>query len=82
MKVTCFTFCEETYNGEFDPGSGRTLAAGLIHASRTVSNGSGARVRNTYVTYLMVGDSRGKLRIIPHVITVLHRMVMKGFIRH
>ena len=22
------------YNGEFDPGSGRTLAAGLIHASR------------------------------------------------
>ena len=22
------------YNGEFDPGSGLTLAAGLIHASR------------------------------------------------
>ena len=22
------------YNGEFDPGSGRTLAAGLTHASR------------------------------------------------
>ena len=25
------------YNGEFDPGSGRTLAAGLIHASRGVT---------------------------------------------
>jgi hypothetical protein len=27
----------QTYNGEFDPGSGLTLAAGLIHASRTVT---------------------------------------------
>ena len=26
-----------TYNGEFDPGSGWTLAAGLTHASRTVT---------------------------------------------
>ena len=25
------------YNGEFDPGSGLTLAAGLIHASRTAA---------------------------------------------
>ena len=25
------------YNGEFDPGSGLTLAAGLIHASCTAS---------------------------------------------
>jgi hypothetical protein len=40
--------------GEFDPGSGRTLAACLIHASRTRSNRSqdrerpsGERVRNT-----------------------------------
>ena len=28
---------KQTYNGEFDPGSGLTLAAGLIHASRTVT---------------------------------------------
>ena len=38
------------YNGEFDPGSGRTLAAGLTHASRTRSYlrvvESGARVSN------------------------------------
>ena len=28
------------YHGEFDPGSGRTLAACLTHASRTKSDGS------------------------------------------
>ena len=27
----------QLYYGEFDPGSGLTLAAGLIHASRTVT---------------------------------------------
>ena len=27
------------FNGEFDPGSGRTLAACLTHASRTVMTG-------------------------------------------
>ena len=27
---------KEIFNGEFDSGSGRTLAACLIHASRTV----------------------------------------------
>ena len=27
---------ESKFNGEFDPGSGRTLAACLTHASRTV----------------------------------------------
>ena len=27
----------EVLDGEFDPGSGRTLAAGLTHASRTES---------------------------------------------
>ena len=38
-------------NGEFDPGSGRTLAACLTHASRTVMGActliSGERVSNT-----------------------------------
>ena len=35
--------------GEFDPGSGRTLAARLTHASRTLGlrPWSGGRVRNT-----------------------------------
>jgi hypothetical protein len=31
-----------TYNGEFDPGSGRTLAAGLTHASRRASRSNPA----------------------------------------
>ena len=41
------------FNGEFDPGSGRTLAACLTHASRTMKAGacfswiSGERVSNT-----------------------------------
>ena len=30
----CSTEHDQTHNGEFDPGSGLTLAAGLIHASR------------------------------------------------
>jgi hypothetical protein len=35
--------------GEFDPGSGQTLAACLTHASRTVllRKNSGGRVSNT-----------------------------------
>ncbi len=47
-----FVFCQiTTFYGEFDPGSGRTLAACLTHASRTMKflRGwiSGERVRNT-----------------------------------
>ena len=30
----------EDFNGEFDPGSGRTLAAGLTHASRGTNRGA------------------------------------------
>jgi hypothetical protein len=42
---------QTNFYGEFDPGSGRTLAACLTHASRTMKflRGwiSGERVRNT-----------------------------------
>ena len=45
------TYVESKFNGEFDPGSGRTLAACFIHASRTMKFLrewiSGERVRNT-----------------------------------
>ena len=54
--------------GEFDPGSGSTLAACLMHASRTglPSGGSrGGRVRSTWATCPGAGDSRGKPRAIP-----------------
>ena len=44
-------FVESKFNGEFDPGSGRTLAACLTHASRTMKFLrewiSGERVRIT-----------------------------------
>ena len=58
-------------NGEFDPGSGRTLEVCLIHASRTRFEGacffdeSGARVSNAWVTCLEVWDNIGKPMLIP-----------------
>ena len=60
------------FYGEFDPGSGRTLAACLIHASRAnwfgaCSNDvSGGRVSNTWVTCLIDWDNFGKPELIPN----------------
>ena len=57
------------FYGEFDPGSGRTLAACLTHASRTVrplrGYTSGERVSNTWVTCPALRDKPGKLGLIP-----------------
>ena len=70
-------------NGEFDPGSGLTLAAGLIHASRTVTGDSnimltsGARVRNTYATYPLLGHNLEKSGLILHVIMNRHLLIIK-----
>src|SRR5262245_66535835 len=54
--------------GEFDPGSGRTLAACLTHASRTERPlrgcSSGERVSNTWVICPALWDKPGKLGII------------------
>ena len=67
------------FYGEFDPGSGRTLAACLIHASRAdvfeacFKNVSGGRVSNTWATYLIDWDNSGKPGLIPD--NILHRMV-------
>ena len=71
------------YNGEFDPGSGWTLAAGLIHASRTVNilairYESDVRVRNTYATYLVQEYSSGKLELTLHKIIEWHHLVIKS----
>jgi len=57
-------------SGEFDPGSGRTLAARLIHASRTgrLRPASGGRVSNTWVTCLRVGNNAAKAALIPHTL--------------
>src|SRR5690348_4173722 len=56
--------------GEFDPGSGRTLAACLTHASRTErpfrGYSSGERVSNTWVICPALRDKLGKLGLIPN----------------
>ena len=52
--------------GEFDPGSGQTLAECIRHASRTNLRVSGGRVSNTWVTCLVVGNNSPKGELIPH----------------
>src|SRR3954466_9906945 len=51
--------------GEFDPGSGRTLAACLTHASRANLRVSGERVSNTWATCPELWDNPGKPGLIP-----------------
>ena len=68
--------CVDTIYREFDPGSGRTLAACLTHASRTRIYGSrirpsevedsGGRVSNAWGTCLSEGDNSWKRLLIPH----------------
>ena len=57
-------------DGEFDPGSGRTLAACLMHASRTgaPSGVSGARLRNTWEHASMWGITPRNGALIPHTL--------------
>ena len=54
----------QSFNGEFDSGSGRTLAACLTHASRTerpaCGYSSGERVSNTWATCPQLWDNSGK----------------------
>ena len=61
---------DETYHGEFDPGSERTLAARFKHASRTAVRSnldeSGERVSNTWVICPCIGDSPWKHGVIPN----------------
>ncbi len=56
--------------GEFDPGSGRTLAACLMHASRAHPTlrrrVSGARVRSTWGTCPGAGTSASKGAVMAH----------------
>src|SRR5919206_3887863 len=69
--------------GEFDPGSGRTLAACLTHASRTVNRFrvgiSGERVSNTWATCLRLWDNSKKLGLIPDIQCSPHGGWWKGF---
>ena len=40
LFTACFGFVLKFFCGEFDPGSGRTLAACLTHAAQTPTGGS------------------------------------------
>jgi hypothetical protein len=70
-------------NGEFDPGSGRTLAACLTHASRAErplrGYSSGERVSNTWVTCPWLWDKPGKLGLIPDMTRDCMVRAWKGF---
>ena len=69
--------------GEFDSGSGRTLAACLTHASRTVrpfrGYSSGERVSNTWVICPALWDKPGKLGLIPDMTCWMHGLVVESF---
>ena len=68
---------------EFDPGSERTLAVCLIHASRARKPGqlgeySGGRVRNTWLTYPPVRDNCPKGQLIPGNGNGWHHLLLKA----
>ena len=70
-------------NGEFDPGSERTLAAWIRHASRTrklssESEYSGERVSNRWKTCPIMGDNRSNDLLIPHTTFGSHDPEVKG----
>jgi hypothetical protein len=72
-----------TFDGEFDPGSGRTLAACLTHASRTerpaCGYSSGERVSNTWATCPQLWDNSRKRVLIPNVDILPHGGLLKVF---
>ena len=74
--------CLDTIFWEFDPGSGRTLAACLTHASRTEVllrwYFSGERVSNAWETCLSVGDNSWKRLLIPHNVIWGHPRITKA----
>ena len=72
------------FGGEFDPGSGSTLAACLMHASRTgrpSGRSRGGRVRNTWAICPEAGASLRKRRVIPYGLRLRVGSVRKGATR-
>ena len=69
-------------DGEFDPGSERTLAARFKHASRANGpfrgDGSGGRVSNTWVICPRHGNSTWKHVVIPDTTAVTQVAAGKG----
>src|SRR3954447_19651945 len=90
VELVFFWFCASlffclvrVFVGDFDHDSGRTLAACLTHASRTVrpfrGYTSGERVSNTWVTCPSLWDKPGKLGLIPDIHFLLHDRWWKVF---
>jgi hypothetical protein len=57
--------------------SGRPNTCKSDGIEELASHESGARVRNTYVTYLSQGDSLSKERLTPHNIMIWHHIIIK-----
>ena len=57
-------------SGRLNTCKSRGIAVAILAAT-------GKRVRNTYTTFLSVGDSPGKLGLIPHNIMERHFFVIK-----
>src|SRR6478736_10573077 len=83
LTVAPFGVWLYAFDGEFDPGSGRTLAACLTHASRTerpaCGYSSGERVSNTWVTCPQLRDNSGKPGLIPDIQLASHGVGWKVF---
>jgi hypothetical protein len=72
-------------SGEFDPGSERTLAACLTHASRARKGASapeysGERVSNTWVICPQGGNNLAKAELMPDTATGDVPGVKEGFV--
>ena len=72
----------ENHDGEFDPGSERTLAARFKHASRANGllrqDGSGGRVSNTWVICPRDGNSSWKHEVMPDTMAQSQDGARKG----
>ena len=81
-KTGNFLLIYKINNGEFDPGSERTLAAWIRHASRTrkfssESEYSGERVSNGWKTCPSMGDNSSNELLIPHTTSLPPGLEMK-----
>ena len=81
-------FRTNKFYGEFDPGSGRTLAACLIHASRAelmmklaIHKSSGGRVSNAWAICPLAWDNSSKGLLTPDMLTPWHQGVRKVYTR-
>ena len=81
--LTCTSVHEANIFEGFDPGSERTLAAWIRHASRTnprggnSAGGSGERGSKAWLTYPGDGDSRPNGRVIPGDLARGHPLARK-----